>query len=214
MSHTTHYRSSGAEAAHGAPGAGFGIDEGALRDVVRRIQAGERAAWGLLYETHVDAIYRAVRVLARSREEAEDVVQETFVRAYLQIPRLRWQGADAFRSWLATCALNVARRRLRWTGRVTSFEPNVHAQPVANDSDERLDRSSRMAALLAAMAELTVRDREILSLRYGAGLSAGEVAAITGVSEANVRKICERGRRFIVERVGSKDDRGGAENDG
>ena len=61
-------------------------------------------------------------------------------------------------------------------------------------------------ALLAALAELPERERRAVSLRYGAELPAAEVAELLGLSEANVRKICERARARLAERLGEKDD--------
>ncbi len=66
------------------------------------------------------------------------------------------------------------------------------------------DAQLRKQALLKALAELPERDRKIVCLRYGAELSAEEVEEVTHVSAANVRKICERQRKALLERLESR----------
>ena len=74
----------------------------------------------------------------------------------------------------------------------------------SRDPGDELDLARRKKALLEAMAELAPREREVVSLRYGAELTAAEVGAALGLGEANVRKICERQRKDLLERLQEK----------
>jgi RNA polymerase sigma factor (sigma-70 family) len=69
------------------------------------------------------------------------------------------------------------------------------------DVGDDIDRAQRRAALLTALAELTASERELVSLRYGAELNATEIAVLVGKDAANVRKLLERVRTRLGERI-------------
>ncbi|HCF58313.1 MAG TPA: hypothetical protein DFS52_10020 [Myxococcales bacterium] len=186
-----------------APGATApGGDAEGLRPVGRARQ-GDRSAGEALYRLHVRRVFRAVRPLCRSEQETEEVVQESFVRALAGLGGYRPRPGSRFVSWLMTIAANVARRRSRWFRRAVYDCP---APEVSHElqPDELLDSQRRRAALLEALATLAPRDREVVSMRYGSDLSCAEVAEATGLSEVNVRKICERQRRKLLELLEAK----------
>ncbi len=171
--------------------------EARVAALVAAARGGDRGAARELYRLHAGRVFRAVRALGRSDADAEDAAQETFVRAFAALDRYRPRPGARFVSWLLAIAVNVVRRRARAEARVelTPDARDLEPDPEGGDPlGEAVDRAREKAALLAALATLSPRDREIVSLRYGAELSAAEVAASTGVSEANVRKICERAR--------------------
>lgn len=183
-------------------------EEAEVQDHVRAVQQGDADAASALYRATVVPTFRAVRPLCRSEHEAEDVVQETYARALEAIGRYREQPKARFLSWLMTIALNVARKRYRARKReVVSTEVAMqHTEQLgAPDADagEALDRARGARALLTALDELEERPREIMTLRYGAELSAKEVAEACGLSESNVRKICERQRAVLAARIES-----------
>ncbi|MGC4118115.1 MAG: RNA polymerase sigma factor [Myxococcales bacterium] len=193
-----------------AEGFAGGADErevGALVDAARQ---GDRSAGTKLYQQHVRAVFRAVRTLVRDEQEAEDVAQEAFVRALTSLEQYRPREGARFVSWVSAIALNVARKRARWWRRAVSDSDEAAKKRVEavsephEDPGEALDAARRKQALLAAMAELPPREREVLSLRYGAELSAAEVGEAMGLNEANVRKICERQRQKLLERLQEK----------
>ena len=169
--------------------------------LAERARGGDREASCRLYELHVGLIYRTVRPLARSEAEAEDVVQEAFVDALADLSRYRRRGDGGFAAWLVTIALNVARRRSRWDRRAVLDPEAGCTAAVEPSAPEQMDARRRRAALLTALSELGAREREVVTLRYGAELGAREVAGILGLSEANVRKICERQRQRLVSRL-------------
>ncbi|MBI5548776.1 MAG: sigma-70 family RNA polymerase sigma factor [Deltaproteobacteria bacterium] len=192
-------------AALGGPGGAAPSEEVEIQRLVESARRGDRGAARDLYRQHVGPTFRAVRSLVRDESEAEDVVQEAFVSALASLHRYRPQPGARFASWLAAIALNVARRRARWWRRVAPdpAQAGLDLEPSADPSpDEALDHAQRRAALLKALGELPTREREIVSLRYGAELTAAEVGSALGLGEANVRKICERQRRHLLERLG------------
>uniref|UniRef100_A0A832MLS2 RNA polymerase sigma factor n=1 Tax=Eiseniibacteriota bacterium TaxID=2212470 RepID=A0A832MLS2_UNCEI len=121
-------------------------DERALCDAV--VRSGDERAFRELYRRHTPAIYQLVlRMLAGAAHDAEDVVQETWIRAVRQLGRFRWESS--LRTWLCAIALNQAREVLRRRGRAPATEPVEDAPlraPAAKDS-ERIDLERAIARL-------------------------------------------------------------------
>lgn len=181
-------------------------DEEAVQRLVSAAREGDRSAARELYSLHVARVYRVVRSMVGSDADAEDVVQDTFIKALGALDRYARRPGVRFVSWLLTIAVNTVRKRASRLGRLESTEPaalEAHLDEAV-DSDPLgagLDQARLREQLLSLLAELPERDRWSLTLRYGGGLSAAEVAGICGISEANVRKICERQRRRLLSRL-------------
>ncbi len=191
------------------------VDELQVRRWVDAARRGDGEAARRLYSQHVGRVFRAVRGLCHSEADAEDVAQETFATALRRLDAYRYRPETRFVAWLCTVGLNLARKRLRTerraeaaglresaagVERMAAAGPADRSDAVASPEDALL-LAQRRERLLAALAELPERDRAVVSLRYGAGLSAPEVAEALSLTSANVRKICERQRGFLEERL-------------
>jgi len=178
------------------------LEEDAVLRLVELARAGDRAARQRLYRQHVQRVFRTVRGMLRSDAEAEDVTQDAMLTALTSLDRYSPRSGTRFAAWLTTIAVNTTRRRFRRKRpelTATGELPDV-ADPdsdLAND----LDLARRRGALLQALAELEPREREVVSLRYGSDLNATEIAAQMGMEAANVRKILERARVRLGERI-------------
>jgi len=139
-----------------------------------------------LFEAHGAAIYRFAAVLTRHREDAEDVVQETFVKLLRHLEA----GGDAtnIRSWLFTVAAHAARDRQRgrrrWLPWASAHEPSV--DPASLDDEDGRIRSAR-----AALRRLPDRDRLLLALR-AQGLSYRDIASAAGLEPGSVGRLLAR----------------------
>jgi RNA polymerase sigma-70 factor (ECF subfamily) len=139
-----------------------------------------------LFEAHGTAIYRFAAVLLRRREDAEDVVQETFMKLLRHLEA----GGDMtnLRGWLFTVAAHAARDRQRgrqrWMPWAAAPEPAV--APVLLD-----DEDGRLRAARDALARLPERDRLLLALRTQ-GLSYRDIAAATGLEPTSVGRLLAR----------------------
>ena len=187
------------------------LEEEAVLRLVEQARAGDRAARQRLYRQHVQRVFRTVRAMLRSDAEAEDVTQDAMLTALTSLDRYSPRSGTRFAAWLTTIAVNTTRRRFRRKRpelTATGELPDV-ADP---DSDlaADLDLARRRGALLQALAELEPREREIVSLRYGSDLNATEIAAQMGMEAANVRKILERARVRLGERIEALAKSGGA----
>jgi RNA polymerase sigma-70 factor (ECF subfamily) len=178
------------------------LEEDTVLRLVELARDGDRAARQRLYRQHVNRVFRTVRGVLRSHAEAEDVTQDAMLTALTSLDRYSPRSGTRFAAWLTTIAVNTTRRRFR--RRRPELTATGELPEVANaDSDlgDDIDLAQRRAALLQALAELEPREREIVSLRYGSELNATEIAAQLGMEAANVRKILERARVRLGERI-------------
>lgn len=142
-----------------------------VANLVRSAQAGDREAFGALYREHHGAIYRLARFYLGAA--AEDVVAETFLRAWKALPRYRDTGAP-FVSWLYGIARHVVGDELR---RAKRSEPREALPEASLDSseDDRL-------VLTSAIAQLPKEQRGVIEMKYLLGMKNPEVAEVLGKS--------------------------------
>lgn len=167
--------------------------------LVRRSRLGDRDAFAELVERHAGRAAAAARRILRSREDAEDVVQEAILSSYLSLDRLR--EPSRFGPWLAAIAGNLAKMRLR-QARTAADLPGGLAAP-ADDVVEALD------SLRAALAVLPDGEREAVVMHYVEGLSCEEIGLRIGRSAGAVRVRLHRARLRLRERLTHRKERGG-----
>ncbi len=140
-------------------------------------------AFDRLYRASRDDVYAYVASLVRDRAAAEDVTATAFERAYRKRSRFDPRRGEQ-RAWLFGIARNAALDELRRRGRQAELaaEPADLAAVPAHESAEA---SERRLALNAALAGLEPRERELIALKFFAGLGNAEIAAVIGVSESN-----------------------------
>ena len=141
--------------------------------------------FGEWFRDHRPAVYRYVRFRLPTREAAEDVTSEVFLKALRALDRYDPERASP-RTWLIKIARNAVTDHLRSLKRRSSLHVSLDRVPDlvadAPSQEERLLRQERTELLLNAKRSLKLADQEILSLRYGAGLSNQELADFLGIS--------------------------------
>jgi RNA polymerase sigma-70 factor (ECF subfamily) len=181
------------------------LAEDEIMRLVARARDGERDARQHVYLQYVDRVFRTVRGVVRSDADAEDITQDAMLTVLTSLHRYTPRPDASFAAWVMTVALNTIRRRFRRRRpelTATGDLPDLPGDEV--DPDEDLDRARRRHALLAALAELPERERTIVSLRYGAELNATEIGVTFGMSAAAVRKLLERTRTRLEDRLADK----------
>jgi RNA polymerase sigma-70 factor (ECF subfamily) len=175
-------------------------DEAAL---VRAAQGGDEVAFAELVRRYQRAVYRIAYGLTRNGADADDLAQETFVRAYQALDRFR--ADEPLYPWLARITVNLAyslfRRRRRRPE--TAIEPLIEAgQQWAADDDPTRDaaEAERREQLQASFAELTQEHQAILVLRVVEGLSYDEIARTLGVPMGTVMSRLSRARAELKTR--------------
>lgn len=167
-------------------------------------RAGDSAAFAVLVRRHQDAVYRFVLRMVGTRDEALDLTQDAFVRAWQALPQ--WQPEAQFRTWLFRIASNAALDALR-RRRVVEFEPLNDAFEAAADEpdpEKRLELKRRVAALEASLAKLSAEHREILLLREVENMTYEEIGAVLGLSEGTVKSRLARARAALLEVHGGR----------
>jgi RNA polymerase sigma factor (sigma-70 family) len=170
--------------------------------------AGDRAAFAALIDRH-RARAAAIAASITGQADAEDVVQEALLAAYLGLDRLR--RPERFGGWLCAITANLARMRLRQRGRHVSFDALGGRRVAAGESDLRLTPEEAVEArellerVRSAFEALPPRQRDVALLYYVEGLSCGEIAALLGSSTGAVRVGLHRARRELRRRLDRKE---------
>jgi RNA polymerase sigma-70 factor, ECF subfamily len=158
------------------------------------VDSGEQAdaAWTRLeelYRSSRDDLFAYVCTLLRDRSAAEDVTAIAFERAFRRRRTFdRRRGEE--RSWLFGIARNAALDELRRRRRLASLVVEPEAEAVEAEDPE--EAALRRTAVRAALAGLAGRDRELIALKFHAGLSNAEIARVLGVSESNAGTMLHR----------------------
>ncbi len=166
-----------------------------VAELVRRAQAGEDIAFAGLYECYYDSIYRYVAFKVGNASDAEDIAAEVFVRMIESIHRFKWKG-HPFSSWLFRIAHNLVvdfyRKRSR--KRMVSLEDTTPVlEAAAYDADAHMDLELAMTEVGKAMENLTALQREVITLRFAAGLSIAETARSLGKKDNAVKALQHAG---------------------
>lgn len=156
-------------------------------------ESGEQASFERLFRAHYPAIYAHCCRIVGSRQEAEDLAQEAFLRLYRQ--RFAPEGEHNVRAWLYKVATNLAYNALRderrREGRHQRAAGSTTAEEEDGDPAEATLRQDERAAVRGALAALPERQAQLLLLRH-AGLSYREIGAALGVAAGSVGTLLAR----------------------
>lgn len=163
-------------------------------ELVDRAGHGDTQAYEELIRRYQDQVFRFALHMLPSRQDAEDVAQETFIDAYRNIKKFR--GEASFRTWLIAIARTMTARWYR-RRRIECDLIGV-PEPVACSNDVSLEHLE----VRSAVAHLPERDRELIVLRYGNQLDLDEISAITGLSRGAVATRLHRARHTLRGALG------------
>lgn len=166
-----------------------------LGDLVARARHGDQAACRELYDRHRSGIFTLALRLAGDRPEAEDLVQEIFIRAFGGLAGYR--GSSSFSTWLYRIAVNCCRDRLRARRKRTMVR--LDRVEIASTAGQRQAELGRI--LEQAIAGLPEGCREVFVLHDVQGMGHREIAGILGCSEANVRSQVWKARGKLRDMV-------------
>lgn len=165
--------------------------------LVAAARAGDRAAFGALYERYA-AFVHGVLLANADRQEVPDLLQDVFLRALRQLHTLRDVGA--FGGWIATLARNEARMRHRSRHETEELSP-AYASPESASPAAGLE----MDDVLRALRALPEKYREPLMLRLVEQMDGETIAAKLGLTHGTVRVYLHHGMKLLRERLGEHD---------
>jgi len=171
-----------------------------VTDLVRSAQGGGVDAFGELLGLYQDRVFRFVLRMLRNIHDAEDVTQDTFVKAWRHLARFRPE--NSFATWLFTIARRTALNHLR-ARRPTEELTGLEEEHEPGPDHSALDREH--AEALWRMARRLKPDQfEALWLRYGEGFSIREAARIMNTNSLRVRVLLHRARNRMAEWLPSR----------
>ncbi len=187
------------------------------------IRSGENQAYEKLVAKYWRLLIAWVRPRVRNASEAEDIVQETFIRAFRSLPDLKEPGR--FSGWLLAIARNRSADHARKLHEVQSLDGMSEEEPAGDrftaaseDLAERIDRREEYQAVLRAVDRLPEKYRLVVMLRYFEGFSGNEISHILDEPEGTVRnrlfRAHEKIRRLIRESSPAKGRGSPAKGDG
>lgn len=176
-------------------------------ELVLRAQRGDKRAFGLLVDKYQRKLARLLSRMIRDQSEIEDVVQESFIKAYRALPNFR--GDSAFYTWLYRIGINTAKNYLVSVGRRPTVSTDIEIEDAENfDSGDELrttetPESTMMTKQIAQTVNDTVESlpeelRTAITLREIEGLSYEEIATIMGCPIGTVRSRIFRARETIA----------------
>lgn len=166
-------------------------------DLVTRARARDPHAMNELVKRHHGGAFRVALGILRDEEDAADVTQEAFLKAFKGLGGFR--GEASFKTWLLTIVANEARGALRKAGRrkelsLTAVGPVPSAE---KGTEERLEEAEDAARVRELLTHLPEKQREAVTLRVFEGLSFREIGGIIGSSEGAARVNYHHGMRRL-----------------
>ncbi len=187
-----------------APVTGGSVDE---RQLVRRAQKGDKAAFETLVQRHQHRVFAVARGILKRQEDVEDIAQQVFVKAYFSLKRFDQRAA--FSTWLYKITVNecwdlLRKRKARPLVYEADFSEEQSRQYTTQEREasKAPDASDRMALreqLENMLSQLDKRDRAMLVLKEVEGFSVEEIAESMGLNANTVKVRLFRARRRIIE---------------
>lgn len=174
-------------------------------ELIIRAATGDASAYEQIVHVHQEAVFRLAYLIVGDAQDAQDVAQETFIRAYRELHR--FDTSRPLRPWLLQIAKNLSRNRRRAAGRYLAalqraFMHMPRSAQVAASAESDVDQRWEAQVLWDAIRELPESDQEVIYLRYMLELSTQEAAEVLGVQPGTVKSRLSRalGRlRGVVE---------------
>jgi RNA polymerase sigma-70 factor (ECF subfamily) len=185
-------------------------EERQVQALVLRARSGDVIAFEELYRSHQSGIYTFIVSQVRNRETAADLTQDTFVRAWESLPRLRQPGA--FRGWLHQIAANLVRDQVK-SGRARleipqsalagdddGPMPEFAAQDAGSPWDGSVSAEVR-TAVWQALGELSAEQRAAVVMHHIEEMSVNEIARVAGVRPGTIMSRLARAREALRRRL-------------
>ena len=171
-----------------------------IEALIRRCQRGDKLAIGALIRRYQNYVYRLCFLVMRNEQDAEDMTQETFIRACRALPRYEIRKGTSFEAWLYRIAVNCCRSRMRRKWYQVLPWPNPAPELVSEPErqpDRQLLHEEHRQEILEAIDTLGEKHRLVVILRYYAGLSNEEIARTLNIPSGTVRSRLHTARQRL-----------------
>jgi RNA polymerase sigma-70 factor, ECF subfamily len=175
------------------------------RNIIRHAQAGDREAFRTLFEENKNLIFSLAYRYAKNMEDAEDILQDTFIKAYHSLHTFQLQNNSTFSSWIyricINCSIDFLRKNKK---RKQSSDHNVEIQDVPSshpslDPESPKNLNDVQEKLNLVLEQLSARQRMIFILKHYQEMSTREIAEYMNCSEGSVKKQLFRAVLLVKE---------------
>lgn len=175
-------------------------------ELIARCLEGEETAYATVYNLYAEMIYRLCYSLLGHKEDAEEVLQDTFEYAFRKLDRYD-SGRAGFKTWLYQIAISRCRnkRRRKWlpTLPIVNLRGEELKDRRAAAPDEAIDLTEQQTAVWTAIRQLSAKQREVAVLRYYDGLTYTEIGKILSIpaktAESRMRLAHQRLKKLLIE---------------
>lgn len=155
-------------------------------DLIKKAKKGDKFAFGILYKEYMPRIFRYILYLISDKEQAEDLTQETFLKAWKYLPKFR-SKKGTFQAFIYRIARNLVIDYQR-KKKAKVMEPEFTSRIESSDNvEEKVVRKEKKEEVLQALEKLPDFDRELIILRYFEELSFKEIAKTVKKKEGTIR---------------------------
>ncbi len=174
----------------------------AMELIIAKVKEGDMAAFNVLIEEHKAMAFTLALKLMKNREDAEEVAQDAFLKAYRSIHQ--FEGNSKFSTWLYTIVYNTALTRLRKKKLQTTDldfhqEENLASYSESDKEWHRLQKFERSGYIKEALALLSTEDQVVITLFYLNENSLQEICEITNWELSNVKVRLHRARKRLLK---------------
>ena len=176
---------------------------------IGRVLEGDTNAFTYIVDRHKDKAYNLAFRICSNHEEAEEIAQDSFLKAYRALSSFKKESS--FATWLYRIVYNTAISHVRIKKKDTISLEDFPADATdfmgVNTSDEEAEREYRSSVIDFAFQKISAEERSLITLHYYEDLSTGEISDITGISKSNIKVKLFRARQKmfqIIEKVDKK----------
>jgi RNA polymerase sigma-70 factor (ECF subfamily) len=170
-----------------------------IKKLVKKAKGGEPDSFGLIYDYYLTRVYRFVFLKVTNKEEAEDITQQVFMKAWEALPRFESEGSP-FVSWIFRIARNTVIDFYRTKKHNLSLDEGIGVDDVLENSPEDIFfQNQEKAQVIKALENLTDDQKEVVTLRFVEGFSYKEISAITEKNQASLRIMQHRAIKKLKE---------------
>jgi RNA polymerase sigma-70 factor (ECF subfamily) len=176
------------------------------KELVLRTIEGDEEAFGVLVKKYRTKVFNLAYSLTHDRDVADDLAQESFIKAYFALPRFKLKSG--FGTWLYRIAVNTVKDYLRKKGKIkkVSFEKEIDHLAIQEDEMKKKEikqqEEQNRRLVREAIQSLPEKYQLILSLRDIQGFSYGEIADILNISPGTVDSRLHRARKNLRKKIG------------